>query len=141
MNLEKPSTCEDCLSFIISINKLDKSDVNILKSINKQITTKKVAMTDRQYALVKGKLLNYKRTFQEHGIDINAVNELKFPLREIDRSHWIKILKYKDEDVLGIRFPFNKKVIDRIEDLRRLNEINIKAHTYADNVHCFPLTP
>ena len=141
MNLEKPSTCEDCLSFLISKNKLDKSDVNILKSINKQITTKNVAMTDRQYALVKGKLLNYKRTFQEYGIDMSAINELKFPLREIDRSHWIKILKYRDEDVLGIRFPFNKKVIDRIEDLRRLNEINIKAHTYADNVHCFPLTP
>ena len=93
--------------------------------------SKKTAMTDRQFALVKQKLLTHGRLWQDNDIDINKyVDVLKYPLREIDRSHWIKILRYKEEDVLGIRFPFNKKVIDRVEELRRLNEPNIRALPY-----------
>ena len=97
--------------------------IKLSKSIHRQLI-KKTAMTDRQFALVKQKLLTYGRLWQDNDIDINKyVDVLKYPLREIDRSHWIKILRYKEEDVLGIRFPLNKKVIDRVEELRRLNGI------------------
>jgi len=141
MKIENPATCEDCLAFLVQSGKMESTDKTILKSIHRQVS-RKTAMTDRQYALVKQKLLTYGRLWQDNDIDINKyVDVLKYPLREIDRSHWIKILRYKEEDVLGIRFPFNKKVIDRVEELRRLNEINIRAHSYQDNVHCFPLTP
>lgn len=141
MKLENPSTCEECLQYLLTNNVVTVPDKSILRSINKQLI-RKTAMTDRQYALVKQKLLTYGRFWQQHNVSINdVINKLSYPLREIDRSHWIKILRYKEEDVLGIRFPFNKKVIDRLEELKNLNEINIKAHTYRDNVHCFPLTP
>ena len=141
MKLEKPSTCEECLSFLVNSGKMESVDKNILRSIDKQLS-RKTAMTDRQFAVVKQKLLMYGRLWTEHNIDIHKhVNVLKYPLREIDRSHWIKILDYKDEAVIGIRFPFNKKVIDRIEDLRKLDIRNQKHHYYKDNVHCFPLTP
>ena len=141
MKIENPATCEDCLAFLVESGKMETADKTILRSIHKQVS-RKTAMTDRQFALVKQKLLTYARLWQENSIDIKSyVDNLKYPLREIDRSHWIKILRWKEEDVLGIRFPFNKKVIDRVEELRRLNEINIKAHSYKDNVHCFPLTP
>ena len=70
MNLEKPTTCEDCLSFLISNNSLSIEDKGILTSINRQLL-KKIALTDRQYALLKGKLLNYKRVWQHNNIAID----------------------------------------------------------------------
>ena len=141
MKIENPATCEDCLSFLVESGKMENVDRTILRSIDKQIS-RKTAMTDRQFAVVKQKLLTYGRLWTEHNIDIHKhVNVLKYPLREIDRSHWIKLLEYQGEEVIGIRFPFNKKVIDRIEDLRRLDIHNQKSHYYKDNVHCFPLTP
>jgi len=140
MKLEKPSTCEDCLSFLLKEGQASIVDKGILVSINKQLS-KKIPLTDRQYALLKGKLLNYTRCWQENDIDESVFDVLKYPLREIDRSHWIKILEYQDNEVIGIRFPFNKKVIDRIEDLRKLDTHNQKSHYYKDNTHCFPLTP
>jgi hypothetical protein len=141
MKLENPSTCEDCLSFLVESGKMEIVDRTILRSIDRQIS-RKTAMTDRQFAVVKQKLLTYGRLWTEHNIDIRKhVNVLKYPLREIDRSHWIKLLEYNGEEVIGIRFPFNKKVIDRIEELRRLDTHNQKSHYYKDNVHCFPLTP
>ena len=140
MKLEKPSTCEDCLSFLLKEGQASISDKGILVSLNKQLS-KKIALTDRQYALLKGKLLNYSRCWQQNDIDESVLDNLKYPLREIDRAHWIKILDYQDKEVIGIRFPFNKKVIDRIEDLRKLDTHNQKSHYYKDNTHCFPLTP
>ena len=128
MNLEKPSTCEDCLSFLLKEGQASIPDKGILVSLNKQLS-KKIALTDRQYALLKGKLLNYSRCWQQNDIDESVLDNLKYPLREIDRAHWIKILDYQDKEVIGIRFPFNKKVIDRIEDLRKLDTYNQKVIT------------
>ena len=139
MIIEKPSTCEDCLTYLLGKCKVSIDDKPILVSLNKQLN-RKVALTDRQFALLKGKLLNYSRVWFDEDVDIETVvNNLKYPLREIDRSHWLKILTYNDEDLLGIRFPFNKKVIDRIEELRNMEpKNNLK---YKDNTHYFHLTP
>ena len=139
MIIEKPSTCEDCLAYLLGKCKVSIDDKPILVSLNKQLN-RKVALTDRQFALLKGKLLNYSRVWFDEDVDIETVvNNLKYPLREIDRSHWLKILTYNDEDLLGIRFPFNKKVIDRIEELRNMEpKNNLK---YKDNTHYFHLTP
>ena len=139
MKLEKPSTCEDCLAFLIGQGAVSIEDKSILNSLHRQLN-KKIALTDRQFALLKGKLLNYSRLWQTNNIDESVFNNLKYPLREIDRSHWIKILRYKDEDILGIRFPFNKKVIDRVEDLRRMTLNDRPPLKFTDNTHYFYLT-
>lgn len=149
MNVKKPTTCEECLSLLtgIAIPKssgklessytLNNSDVSILSSIARQLA-KGIAMTDRQYELVKTKLLEYSDQYASNNIDINDVcQNLMFPLRVIDRSHWIKVLRYKDDDILGIRFPFNKKVIQHVESLRKLQPADVK---YEDNTHYFPMT-
>tara|TARA_X000000950_G_scaffold285820_1_gene392797 strand:- start:1207 stop:2436 length:1230 start_codon:yes stop_codon:yes gene_type:complete len=139
MKLENPSTCEDCLAFLVDSGKVAISDKVILRSMYKQLS-RQTPMTDRQYALVKQKLLTYGRFWQQNKIDIQEhINNLKYPLREIDRSHWLKILHYNGEEILGIRFPFNKKVIDRIEELRRLS--SQKVAEYKDCTHYFALTP
>ena len=150
MNVENPQTCEECLGLLTGVEipktrstklqdfgyKLDPNDATILISIARQLS-KGIAFTDRQYNLVKNKLVNYEDQFDEKGIDVFAVSQnLLYELRDIDRSHWIKILRFKDEDILGIRFPFNKKVISHIEQLRKLNKV--KDLAYKDNTHYFP---
>lgn len=112
---------------------IEKPDVTILTSIARQLR-KGTALTDRQYELVKTKLLEYRKQFEKQDIDIdNYINELRLPLRQIDRSHWLRKLN----DVLQIRFPFSKKIIDRIEEIRRIDP---KVHTYKEHTHTFPYT-
>lgn len=145
-----PTTCEECLSLLTDIEiparsgkknpdydfVISKNDATILFSIAKQLS-KGIAMTDRQYDLVRNKLSEYKDQFANHGVDVVAISEnLMYGIREIDRSHWIKVLTWKDEDVLGIRFPFNKKIINRIEELRKLSPV--KDLSFKDNTHYFP---
>jgi|TARA_B110000305_G_C19358696_1_gene598245 hypothetical protein len=144
MTIEKPTTCEDCLTYLLNPIEgfvLEKSDLGILNSINNQLK-RSISLTDRQYELVKYKLQQYKDQFDKKDVDLaQSITQLKNELRKIDRSHWLKILEYKGDPVLGIRFPFSKKIIDRINELRSLDSLNINQHTYKDNTHCFPFTP
>ena len=67
MTIEKPLTCEDCLAYLLFPDEefvIDKSDIGILNSINNQLR-KKIALTDRQYELVKTKLLQYIDQFEK----------------------------------------------------------------------------
>lgn len=154
MKLENVTTCEDCLSLLTGVEipkqtsksyqdfgfQLASTDATILISIAKQLA-KKIPLTDRQYELVKKKLLeDYRTQFDNYGVDLDSVIEnLKFPLREVDRSHWLKIVKWNNENILGIRFPFNKKIIDRVEELRVLNKRgDVK---YDKHIHYFNITP
>ena len=156
MKVEKhPSTCEDLLSLLTGISipkpiyakemdhgyKMFSEDVKILKSIAKQLS-KNIAMTDRQYALVKRKIETYRDQFLKNDIDIDLyMHELMFPLRTIDRSHWIKIMTYAGEDMLAIRFPFSKKIIARLEEIRCLDLHTNHAKLFEDNTHFFYITP
>ena len=51
--------------------------------------------------------------------DINFDNveldfeNLRTPIRSIDRSRWIKIVDIEDQKYLGVRFSFNKKLVEK----------------------------
>lgn len=126
-------TIEECLKFLVSKIGVDTSDKVILESICRQ-NSKGSALTDRQCALVKEKLLFFKDEFSQHNIDIEyyvEVGELQQPLRVIDRSKYIKIVSH--EELLGpdqvyesykpdwkwikVRFPFAKKTIQKINSI------------------------
>tara|TARA_Y100000287_G_scaffold176265_1_gene166769 strand:- start:959 stop:2275 length:1317 start_codon:yes stop_codon:yes gene_type:complete len=148
------NTCEYCLSQLTGIliprpynaqetnfgYTLRTPDAKILKSIAKQLS-KKIALTDRQYELVKTKLLEYQDQFESNGVDIEScITNLAYPLREIDRSHTLKIIQGADEQLtLAMRFPFNKKILDRVEEIRRLE--GKTKRTYKDSTHYFAFTP
>ena len=96
------------------------------------------ALTFKQYQLVKKLLLEYYvDQFTDHGIDLKeAVEKLRQPLRKIDSSHWIKFTTVKDRygqdnNTVAIRFPFNKKVIKYIEELKNNSdkEYHYEKHT------------
>ena len=154
---KKALNTEDCLEIAAGISdlkyhqdpdinvvqgfKLHKDNANIMFSIAKQVF-RGVALTDKQYVLAKKLLLEYYQDqFEAHGIDLKeAVEKLRSPLRKIDSSHWIKRVKRKDRynfehDTVAIRFPFNKKVIKYIEELKNNND---KEYAYDKHTHYFP---
>ena len=150
---KKALNTEACLEIVAGISELKYSSVkelskiqnftlhednaNIMFSIAKQVF-RGTALTAKQYALVKKLLVEYYTDqFDAHEIDLKeAVEKLRFPLREIDSSHWIKFVEYKGENMIAIRFPFNKKVIKYLDELKNQND---KEYFYDKHTHYFPM--
>jgi hypothetical protein len=145
-------TVEDCLELVAGISqlkfhddpalsklqnfKLHEDNHKIMFSIAKQVF-RGTALTQRQYTLVQKLLVDYYTPqFDAHEIDLQAcIKRLRDPLRKINEEHWIKLLDYKDMKMLVIRFPFNKKVLKHIEDLK--NSVD-KEYFYEKHQHFFP---
>lgn len=151
-------TIEDCLEILTGLQKhklnfvLDQSNTTLINSIARQVF-KGVALTDRQYGLVKHILVEkYKDQFNQNGIvDFDkAVTKLRKDLRQIDRSRYIKIVETKDiyngnyayssenKDNLKwieIRFPFRKSDIVLIQSIKKENSEYI--HQSGTHSHYF----
>ena len=145
-------TVEDCLELVAGISqlkfhddptlsklqnfKLHEDNHKIMFSIAKQVF-RGTELTQRQYTLVQKLLVDYYiDQFDKHEIDLKScIGRLRNPLRKINEEHWIKLLDYKDMKMLVIRFPFNKKVLKHIEDLK--NSVD-KEYFYEKHQHFFP---
>jgi hypothetical protein len=102
-------TIEDILSIVVSVSDaVLPTDKGILASIDRQIK-RGSALTDRQYELVRTKLLTYRDFLTSVGVaDLNeTLDNLKYPLRSVDRSKSVVI----NNNLIEVRFPFNKKTI------------------------------
>ena len=145
-------TIEHCLKLLIdTIGITGEPNFQILNSINSQCN-KGTALTDRQYELVKQMLVEYSNKFKEHNIDILIVTETNQPLREIDRSKYIKLIDHLDLDKststykskekwqwIKIRFPFSKKNIIKVEAIGLAHK-NDYYHKRGSHSHYFKLT-
>lgn len=117
--------------------KLEISDINLIHSFGKQIV-RNLGFTDRQYDLAKRKIDDYAEYFSFITEDIEEVkNSTRIPLRQIDRSRWIKIVENSKGDYeIAVRFTFQKKLISSLEDIRRA--INDKgSYDKETKVHSF----
>jgi hypothetical protein len=130
-------TVEDYIEILAGIQaggesiKLDRPDFNLIHSLARQ-TFKGVPYTDRQFELAKNKVMYYKDQLEADGFIVND-NDLetpRMPLREIDRSRWIKIVdqiedstEYKSSKspFIAVRFSFQKKLISALEKLQLKN--------------------
>jgi len=127
----KKLTVEDYIEILVGFHTnsndykfvIEKSDFNLLTSLGRQ-TLRMIPYTDRQYELVKQKLLEYNEQFVMNGFDDiqSQFNELRMPLRSIDRSRWIKIITLDDNDYIGVRFSFNKKLITVLDKLNSIED-------------------
>jgi hypothetical protein len=127
---------------------MQPSDHTILNSIARQVH-KGVGLTDRQYEVVKQKLLSYSDQFTALEYPIfEAVNNLRIPLRHIDRSKFITIVdniaNSSTSDVhkekikwIKVRFPFSKKLILLIDSLDI--PANKRIHHKGTHEHYFRL--
>jgi hypothetical protein len=131
MDKNSVHTIEDLLELLAghrqgSKIQIESSDATIMYSIARQVF-KGLALTDRQFELMKQKLLFYRNQFTALGYDFDqAVETLRQPLREIDRT---KSITFSDlpEDVrtentnetyIKVRFPFKKSLIMLIEEAK-----------------------
>lgn len=139
--MDKVYTIERCLQILagfdqyheVNEKQLKSSDVNLIRSLGRQVL-RKTPLTDRQYDLAIQKFNDYFHILFEFGIDKTATENLDMPLREIDRSKWVKKVKHNDEDALGVRFTFNKKLIEVLEKTKARE----KAYDRESKVHYFP---
>jgi hypothetical protein len=156
--IEKSLTIEDCLELVAGISNLKfhtdpslsklrdftlhEDNHKIMFSIAKQVF-KGTALTQRQYELVKTLLVEYYTDqFAAHEINLNdCIDKLRNPLRKINTEHWIRRMDWQGgpgaekRQMLVIRFPFNKKVIKYIEELK--NSVD-KEYFYEKHKHFFP---
>jgi len=142
-------TIEDCLELLIGMTilpgknwrdkpfKLAPENQKVLYSIGSQVY-KGRALTQKQHELVKKLLLEwYVEQFDAQGIDLfKHVDLIREPYREVDKSHWVKILTKNDKQYIGIRFPFSNSVIEHINDLKKETDTD---YFYDKHVHHFVL--
>ena len=137
----KQNTIERCLEILsgfdqvhdVKLEQLKPSDINLIQSLGRQVV-RSIPLTDRQYDLAVVKCNDYYNILYEFGIDKTAFENLRMPLREIDRSKWVRKVEYKGEDCLAIRFTLNKKLIELLEKTRT------KEFSYdrESKIHFFP---
>lgn len=96
--------------------RLDPKDRSILKSIGNQIS-KKIGLTDRQIEMVIRKIEKYRYGLEANLVPVDIIlttQSTRFPVRHIDRSETINILKdiEKNIDFLVITHQKTKKFED-----------------------------
>jgi hypothetical protein len=141
---------EDILHYYVDTIGINNTDSSILTSISRQCK-KGIALTDRQYELVKNKLLANKELFE----NIEDSLQPRLPLRQIDRSKYITLVthaevagdrtpyeSYKENWVwIKIRFPFAKKLIVKLEDVKtKIKSRHPYHHTKGTHEHYFKLS-
>ena len=151
------NTIEDLLEILAGLQgqakiQIESSDATIMHSIARQ-SFKGTALTDRQFALMKEKLQNYRDQFTALDYDFDrAIESLRQPLRHIDRSKYITVVYHSD--ILGpnevyesyksewkwvkIRFPFSKNLIMLINDIQKRD--GDYYHEKGSHSHFFRLT-
>lgn len=136
-------TIEDCLEILLGFNSnynhsytVKKEDAGVLLSLAKQIG-KGTPLTDRQYGMLLKKLQAYDMVFDNLDIDFSsAVSNLRYPLREIDRSKYIKLVDGR----IVIRFPFAKKLIVLIDEIAQTLPPSSHFHKKGTHIHEFTLS-
>lgn len=111
-------TIEDIVEFIRDEDLASPSEKSIMYSIARQVS-RGVSLTDRQYEFLKKTVYQKKDTLMIHFVsDIdfeNTVNNLRMPLRFIDRSKTIKIVGKS----FCVRFPTNIRTVKILQELGR----------------------
>lgn len=143
-------TIEDCLEHLLGYHakaedlpyELHEDNAKVIRSVAKQVYKGK-ALTEKQFKMCN-KIMNdyYITEFHKNGIDITeAIECTREPYRKVDRSFWIKIIKQNEivpnsteEKRLAIRFPFNRKMIDSIDRLKRVAP---ESYGYHEHTHFF----
>ena len=144
-------TVEDCIEILVGLQEqngefnIERSDYNLVTSLARQ-TFRGTAYTDRQCELARQKVLHYKDQFESNGYHIDlALEELRMPLRQVDRSRWIKLVDHQGPNrvyeadkapFIAVRFIFQKKLISSIDAIKR--SLGDGDYDKQEKIHYFP---
>lgn len=103
-------------SCVISLARYDVSIVGNMASG----TAYGTALTDRQADLAVKLILKYRRQFLKHGVDVTPVEnpQYRLPIRKVDRTLTAELV----DDVIVLRFPYNRQMIDQLQDQRSVSK-------------------
>lgn len=152
---------EDCLELMCGLLieeeftpaiEIAEKDKKLLLSIA-QSTFRAKALSDRQYEVVKKILTNgYQKDFLDRNIDLpSSINNIRRPLRKIDRSEYIAIENYQDNlsgagyqafsdtgKCLVVRFPFNMKYSKLITEIKKFILFPSEGYKSDNYKHILP---
>jgi hypothetical protein len=133
----KNYTIENCLEMLAGFTQesdkfsLLKEDHTIMHSIAKQ-TFRGTALTDRQFALMQTKLLQYTDQFKNADIVLeDCINNLRQPLRSINREKYIRL----EDGRIKLRFPFKKSDIMLINEISSHDDWNGTGYSHQKGSH------
>lgn len=144
---------EDCLEYIAGIRgnigfNPQPEDAGLLRSLGVQVS-KGTALTDRQYALANKVLAKYCQAFEDAGVEDceGAMQRHRMPLRDIDRSRYVRIVSteeidsanFRSDRCIKVRFPFNKKTIAQLYELTKDLDEKHYYHKKGSHAHYFTL--
>lgn len=155
---------EDCLELMCGLLieeeftpaiDIAEKDKKIMLSIA-QSTFRGKALSDRQYEVVKKILTNgYQKDFLDRNVDLpSSINNIRRPLRKIDRSEYIAIENYQDNlsgagyqvydnpggKCLVVRFPFNMKYSKIITEIKKFILFPSEVYKSDNYKHILPYT-
>jgi hypothetical protein len=119
-------TIEDSLEILAgtaprSVNiRIDTNDYKLLASLAQQVH-RSIGLTDRQLDLAVKKIEKYRTGLAANAVDVDAVlavKPLRIELREIDRTHTVKLETVEKKTHIIVRFPFSKKVASAWDTLK-----------------------
>jgi hypothetical protein len=134
----KNLTIEHCLVVMSGDTVLiDAKDEKLIQSLARQID-RGIGLTDRQLNLARKKLDEYTDQLTQQEIDVNqAKQNIKLPVRQIDRSRWIRFAESDEGAKIQVRFAFQKKLIQAIDSVKkqipssqRTYDPDTKTHTF-----------
>jgi len=116
---------------------LSESSQVMMRAIARQLK-RGLALTDRQHETVKKILAENRESLIANGFDdpITVVDTLSMGIRLVDRDSSIHIDEASQEIV--IKFPFNKKAIDAVQQIAGKYR-RFYTHTTGTNEHRFKL--
>lgn len=111
------------------------SDEVILFSIARQVS-KDIALTDRQYELLREKLEVYRDQFERNNMNdlTEALENLSMPMRQINRDKTITL----DNETIVVKFPFKKSTIQKLSNINTKYN-RFRAHVKGTQEHCYNL--
>lgn len=98
--------------------KLARYDISIVGNMSSN-TAYGVALTDRQADLAVKLVLKYRRQFFKQGVDVTPAEtpQYRLPLRKVDRKATASL----ENDMIVLRFPYNRPMIDQLHDQKTVS--------------------
>lgn len=105
---------EEAIEVLIDSEDVSINDRALFTSFIRQIKSKKLGLTDRQYELAVLKLEKYK-----HYVDIPnpALLDTMYPIRTLDRLQTVSIQEIDDEEFIELKYVFNNKMISVVKEI------------------------
>lgn len=99
--------------------KLARYDISIVGNMSSN-TSYGQSLTDRQADLAVKLILKYRKQFLKHRVDVTPAENPRYrlPLRKVDRTATARV----ENDLVVLRFPYNRPMIDQLQDQRTVSK-------------------